>query len=72
MAKGLVTELAPPNVQSTWGLRRKRVQAAGLAACYNYFSKKKYIYIYVYCNDLIYLFSLLRLSLLGVLLTVTF
>ena len=69
MAKGLVVELAPPHVQRAWGFRGERVRAAGLAACCNYFQKK---YKYVYCNDLIYLFSILRLSLLGVLLTVTF
>ena len=36
-AKGLVAELTPPHVQSAWGSRRGRVQAAGLAACYLYF-----------------------------------
>ena len=40
-AKGLVDELIPLHAQSTWGSRRKRVRAAGLAACCNYFSKKK-------------------------------
>ena len=38
--KCLVIELAPPHVQSAWGSRGKRVRPAGLAACYNYFSKK--------------------------------
>ena len=38
--KGLVTELAPPHVQSTWGSRRENVRTARLAACCNYFSKK--------------------------------
>ena len=47
--KCLVIELAPPHVQSAWGSRGKRVRPAGLAACYNYFSKKFYhIYIYIY------------------------
>ena len=41
MAKGLVIELTPPHTQSAWRSRRKRVRAAGLAACCNYFSKKK-------------------------------
>ena len=40
-AKGLVTELAPPHVQSAWGSREERIRVVGLAACCNYFSKKK-------------------------------
>ena len=40
-AKGFITELAPPYMQSTWGSRVKRVRVTGLAACCNYFSKKK-------------------------------
>ena len=40
-AKGLVVELAPPHIQSAWGFRGKRVRAAGLVTCCNYFSKKK-------------------------------
>ena len=39
--KGLVTELAPPYVQSAWGSKGEMIQVAGLAACCNYFSKKK-------------------------------
>ena len=40
-AKGLVAELAPPHVQSDWRSKGERVRAVGLAACYNYFLKKK-------------------------------
>ena len=40
-AKGLVAKLALPHVQSAWGSRGERIRAVGLAACYNYFSKKK-------------------------------
>ena len=40
-AKSLVAELAPPHAQSAWGSRGERVRATGLAACCNYFSKKK-------------------------------
>ena len=40
-AKNLVAELAPPHVQSAWGSRGERVRAVELAACYNYFPKKK-------------------------------
>ena len=40
-AKSLVVELALPYVQSAWGFRGERVRAAGLAAYYNYFEKKK-------------------------------
>ena len=36
-----VAELAPPHAQSAQGFRGERVQATGLAACCNYFSKKK-------------------------------
>ena len=39
--KGLVTELAPPHVQSAWGSKGERIQAAGLTTCCNNFSKKK-------------------------------
>ena len=41
IAKGLVAELTHPHVQSAWGSRGERVRVAGLAACCNYFSKKK-------------------------------
>ena len=41
IAKGLVAELTLPHIQSAWGFRGERVRAAGLAACYNYFSKEK-------------------------------
>ena len=34
-------ELAPLHVQSAWRSRGERVRAARLAACCNYFSKKK-------------------------------
>ena len=40
-AKGPVVKLAPPHAQSAWGFRGERVRVARLAACYNYFSKKK-------------------------------
>ena len=40
VVKGLVAELAPPHVQSAWGPRGERIRVAGLAACFNYFSKK--------------------------------
>ena len=43
--KSFVVELALPHAQSAWGSREKRVRAAGLAACCNYFSKKKNIKI---------------------------
>ena len=41
LAKGLVAELTLLHIQSAWGSREERVRTAGLAACYNYFSKKK-------------------------------
>ena len=41
IAKSLVTELGPPHAQSAEGFRGEMVWAAGLAACCNYFSKKK-------------------------------
>ena len=37
IVKGLVAKLAPPHAQSAWGSRGKRVRAAELAACCNYF-----------------------------------
>ena len=37
----LVAKLAPPHAQSAWEFRGERVRAVGLAACCNYFSKKK-------------------------------
>ena len=40
-AKDLVTELTPLHAQSAWGSRNESVQTTGLAACCNYFSKKK-------------------------------
>ena len=40
-AKSFVAELAPPYTQSVWRFKRERVRVAGLAACCNYFSKKK-------------------------------
>ena len=45
IAKSLAVELAPPHAQSAWGSRGKSVRAAGLAACCNYFSKKKKVWI---------------------------
>ena len=36
--KGFVAELSPPHAQSAWGFRGERIQAAGLAVCYNYLS----------------------------------
>ena len=45
-AKGLVAILTPPHAQSAWGSRRKMVQAAGLAAYYNYFSKKSLTFLF--------------------------
>ena len=44
-AKGLVVELTLHHVQSAWGFRGERVQAAGLAAYCNYFEKKKILVI---------------------------
>ena len=44
IAKGLVAELTPPHVQSSWGFRGKMVRTTGLAACCNYLSKKKNLY----------------------------
>ena len=41
VAKGLVAKLAPPHAQSAWGFRGEMIRVAGLAVCYNYFSKKK-------------------------------
>ena len=41
VAKGLVADLALPQVQSAWGFRGERVRVAGLITCCNYFSKKK-------------------------------
>ena len=41
VAKGLVAKLALPHMQSAWGFRGERVWAVGLAAYWNYFSKKK-------------------------------
>ena len=41
VVKGLVAELTLPHIQSTWGFRGERVRAAGLAASWNYFSKKE-------------------------------
>lgn len=40
-AKGLVAELVPSHVQNAWVSREERVRIAGLAACCNYFKKKK-------------------------------
>jgi len=39
--KGLVAELTYSHAQSAWGSRGERVRAAGLAACCNYFKKRK-------------------------------
>ena len=42
-----MAELAPPHTQSVWEFRREMVQTVGLAACCNYFSKKKnYIIVF--------------------------
>ena len=35
-AKGLVTKLTPPHVQSAWRSTRESVRTTGLTACYNY------------------------------------
>ena len=40
-AKDLVTELTFLYAQSAWRSRGKKVRTAGLAVCYNYFSKKE-------------------------------
>ena len=39
-----MAELASPHTQSVWGFRREMVQTVELAACCNYFSKKKNLY----------------------------
>ena len=36
---------------SAWGFRGKRVRVVGLAACCNYFSKKKKNFSIVYIDD---------------------
>ena len=41
MVKGLVAKLTAPHAQSAWGSRGERIRTAGLAAYYNYHSKKK-------------------------------
>ena len=41
LVKCLEAELAPFYAQSAWGFKGERVRVAGLAICYNYFSKKK-------------------------------
>ena len=43
-AKDLGAKLALLHAQSVWGFRGEKVRAAGLAACCNYFSKKKFEY----------------------------
>ena len=35
-AKSLIAELAPSSAQNTWRFKRKRIQVARLATCYNY------------------------------------
>ena len=46
-----VNELAPPHAQSAWGSRGEKVRVAGLAAYYNYFSKrKKKLHIQIDCG----------------------
>ena len=40
-AKGFVVELAHSHAQSAWGSKGERVWSVELAACCNYFSKKK-------------------------------
>ena len=50
-AEGLVTVLTPSHAQSVWGFRQKMIQATGLAAYYNYFSKKK-SYVSVWENTI--------------------
>ena len=39
--KVLIAELTPPHAQSAWRSRGEKVRAAGLAAYYNYLSKKE-------------------------------
>ena len=39
-AKMLVVELASSHIKSARRFMEERIRAAGLAACYNYFSKK--------------------------------
>ena len=46
--KGLVAELTPPHVQSAWGFKREWVQAAGLAACCNYFSNFFFYFLFFF------------------------
>ena len=41
VVKGLVAELTLLHIQSVWEFRGERVRPAGLAASWNYFSKKK-------------------------------
>ena len=40
-AKGLVAKLTPPHAQNACGFRGEMIWTVGLAACCNYFSKKK-------------------------------
>ena len=40
-AKGLVAELALSHILCAWWFKEERVRAARLAACCNYFYKKK-------------------------------
>ena len=39
--KVLIAELAPPHAESAWGCRGEKIRATGLAAYYNYLSKKE-------------------------------
>ena len=48
--KVLIAELAPPHAQSAWGFRGEKIQATGLAAYYNYLSKKENWYMYPKMN----------------------
>lgn len=43
-AKGIITDLKPPHIQSVWGYKREIVWTMGLVACCNYLSRKKKAY----------------------------
>ena len=49
--KGLVAKLTSPHVQGAWGFRGKKVRAAELAVCCNYFSKKKKLFSIALHNE---------------------
>ena len=47
LVKCMSFKLAPPHVQSVWGFWGERFRTVGLVVCFNYLSKKKYIYIFL-------------------------